>query len=102
MNLVWLKAKMKEKGVKQSDIAELLGITQGTVSKILRGDQIMKASEADNIRRYLGYRLPEDLPDNSPERQIMDVLSNLDEIGKTHLVEFLKATVHRNPDSLTH
>ena len=95
MDLYLLKSKLKERNITQADVAVLLGCSQGKVSKIFRGDQIMKAEEADTIRRHLGYKLPEDLTVGTPERTVIDGLSELDEHGKEALASFLDALVRQ-------
>lgn len=100
MNLEWLKAQISVKRISQAEIAEILGVTQGTVSKLVNGRQVLKAHEADAIRRYLGYTLPEDLQEGTPEKIILEGLSNLDEEGKRSLAYFLERLAGRPDQSL--
>ena len=93
--MTWLKDQLKQKGISQAEIADLLGVTQGKVSKMLNGAVQIKSSEADQIRRFLGYKLPEDLVPGSLEHEIMTILSDLDENGRNAVALYLEALTGR-------
>lgn len=93
MELVWLRKTIEERGVPQKEIADVIGVSESAMSKILSGQRQLKSVEADKIRRHLGYILPEDLAPGTPERQIIDRLAVLDERGKRALALYLEALV---------
>lgn len=94
----WLKSQLKEKGISQAEIAQLLGVTQGKVSKMLNGALQIKSSDADRIRRHLGYLLPEDLQPGTLEYEIMTALAELDAHEKSALAMYLEALTGRHHD----
>lgn len=60
MDLDWIRQQMEIKGVSQRDLGAAIGLSDAKISNVLRGARQLKASEADGIRRFFGYRLPED------------------------------------------
>lgn len=99
MDLAWLDKTLKERGITQREIAELLGYREGTVSKIINGKQVMKAWEADRIRRFLGYRLPEDYKPDGPERRVLNVLAELGPDAQNALVSAIELLAGQKAES---
>lgn len=97
MDLDWLRKALAHKGISQRELAERVGLSESAMSKVMSGDRSLKADEADEIRRALGYILPEDLKPGTPERQIIDLIADLDEREKTALVLYLEALAGRSP-----
>lgn len=95
MDVNWLKQALETKGISQRELAERVGLTESQISKVMSGDRALKADEADAIRRALGYMLPEDLKPGSVERQIIDLVADLDERERTALVLYLEALAGR-------
>lgn len=62
MDMDWVKHQIELKGLTQRALADALGITEQKMSHIFTGRRRVLADEADQIRRFLGYTLPEDLP----------------------------------------
>lgn len=60
MKLDWIRQQLDEKGISQLKLAAAIGLTPVQLNKTLQGNRVLRASEADNIRRYFGYTLPED------------------------------------------
>ncbi len=58
----WVKQQIEMKGLTQRALADALGITEQKMSHIFTGRRRVQADEADKIRRFLGYSLPEDRP----------------------------------------
>jgi transcriptional regulator with XRE-family HTH domain len=60
MDLNWIRQQLESKGVSQAELGSAIGLTSVQVNKILTGYRRLTSEEADNIRRFFGYRLPED------------------------------------------
>lgn len=56
----WIKQQMALKGISQRELALSVGLTDAKMSNVLRGERLLKSTEADDIRRFFGYALPED------------------------------------------
>ena len=52
-----LRAEMARRGMKQKDLANLLGVTEATVSRWLAGSRAMKLEEAKKVANELNERL---------------------------------------------
>jgi repressor LexA len=53
MDVVTLRALLRQRGIRQGALADYLGIDQPKVSKILRGERQIKAAEMDRLRTFL-------------------------------------------------
>jgi SOS-response transcriptional repressor LexA len=62
-----IRALLKERGTKQKDAAEVLGLTPDKFSKVLKGTRKLTAAETDLLRRFLGVTDPAALP---PSRRL--------------------------------
>ncbi len=91
----WLRSAIHEHGVTQRELAASAGLSESAMSKILSGHRALKASEADAMRRRLGYALPEDLKPGTTQRRIMDRLAELDERQQAVLAAFLDTLTGR-------
>lgn len=49
-----VRARMKELGVKQADLAKAMGLNQSAISNLLKGQRQVKVHEAAVIEKYLG------------------------------------------------
>lgn len=98
MDLNWLREALADKAISQREIAARIGLSESQFSKVLSGDRALKASEADAIRRALGYILPEDVKPGSYQHKIMERMAELDERQKAALAVYLDAlTGHSDP-----
>lgn len=61
MDLGWIRQQMEIKGVSQRELGSAIGLSDSKISLVLKGDRQLKASEADGIRRFFGFSLPEDI-----------------------------------------
>ena len=52
-----LRAEMARRGMKQKDLATLLGVTEATASRWLTGSRSMKLEEAKTIANELNERM---------------------------------------------
>ncbi len=62
MNITWIRQQLAIAGKTQSDLGDAIGLTSVQVNKILMGGRQLKADEADKIRSFFGFVLPEDQP----------------------------------------
>lgn len=58
----WVRQQLEAKGLTQRALAEALGISEQKMSHVFTGRRGIRADEADKIRRFFGYTLPEDRP----------------------------------------
>lgn len=61
-----LKSFRKENGISQQDLADFLGIGQGYVSQMERGDRPIPKSALDKILANPEWKVPDDVPDTAP------------------------------------
>lgn len=90
MRMEWLKYEMQARGLKARHIAEAIGLNDGQMSLVLSGKRKLSAMEADNIRRYLGYTLPDDEA-SELDRRLLRSLSRMSEERKRALEVILEA-----------
>ena len=57
-----LKARARKRGIKQKDLAEFLGVSEGTMSKWLNRDVPIPPAHMRSLARKLGIRLNDLLP----------------------------------------
>jgi len=51
---------MEIKGISQRELGIAIVLSDAKISNVLRGAMQLKSDEADGIRRYFGFTLPED------------------------------------------
>lgn len=56
----WIRQQLDAKGVSQGELGAAIGLTSVQVNKILTGYRRLESTEADKIRKFFGYRLPEE------------------------------------------
>lgn len=91
MRLDWIAEQLGARGVTQKELGDAIGLSEVQVSKVMHGHRRLTATEADAIRRFFGYPMPDDLLPGRPERIVLDGLSVLDEAQKRALALYLKA-----------
>lgn len=77
MRLEWIDEQLREHGKTRKELADAIGLTESQMSKTMNGSRVLPASEADSIRRYFGFRLPDD-PAVSDLDRIYAYISRLD------------------------
>ena len=90
MDVDWLRRELEERRISQAEMARVLGIGEPAMSKAMNGTRKFSATEADTIRRYLGYRLPGDTPDER-RRRIDRAVSGLHGDQERALALYLEA-----------
>lgn len=86
----WVREQMERRQVSQADLAAAIGLTEPQMSKVMGGTRMLKASEADAIRRYFGYMMPDDRSD-AVYASILDQLTVLQADQKQALALYLEA-----------
>ena len=57
----WIRDQLESRHISQATLAEAVGLTAVQMNKVLSGYRVLQSTEADAIRRYFGYDLPEDV-----------------------------------------
>lgn len=84
----WLRRQLEDRGITQADAGLAIGLSESKMSKVMNGSRKLSADEADGLRRFLGYHLPDD-PQDSPEVRIMTHLAKLQSDQKRAVETFL-------------
>ncbi len=72
-----IMTKLKQNGKKQIELADALGVSKQTMSKMLSGSRVINAVELKQIAEFLGtsmeelVAIPENLPDKNVVRAFM-------------------------------
>ena len=72
-----IMTKLKQNGKKQIELADALGVSKQTMSKMLSGSRVINAVELTRIAEFLGtsmeelVAIPENLPDKNVVRAFM-------------------------------
>jgi transcriptional regulator with XRE-family HTH domain len=90
MRMDWVRQQLERRGASQTDLARAIGLTESQMSKAMNGGRRLTASEADSIRRFFGYRLPDD-PLDPVDALINDHLTRLRTDQKRALALYLEA-----------
>lgn len=91
----WIAQKLEETGTSQVELAGAIGLTESQMSKSLKGNRRFSAEEADAIRRFFGYRLPEDPHPTPFDAEIEALLVKLSLPEKQTVRLFLEALASR-------
>lgn len=83
MKLEWIREQLDHKNVSQAELAEAIGISAPQLNKTLSGNRVLKSCEADNIRRFFGFQIPEEIApirvengdETPPNRALVSVLN---------------------------
>lgn len=59
---MWIRQQLALAGKTQGDLGDAVGLTSVQINKILQGGRRLKADEADRIRKFFGFSLPEERP----------------------------------------
>jgi len=86
----WVKQQMERRGIGQRELGEAIGLSESQMSKVIHGGRKLSSTEADAIRRYFGYRLPDD-PVDTIEARIFDHLATLRGDQKRAVALYLEA-----------
>ena len=89
MRMEWLKEQLRDRGISQVDAGAAIGLSESKMSKVMNGSRKLSADEADGLRRFLGYYLPDDSRD-APEVRIMGHISKLQSDQKQAVEAFLR------------
>jgi hypothetical protein len=62
MDVNWIREQLAIAGKTQGDLGAAIGLTSVQINKVLQGNRTLKSEEADKIRRFFGFSLPEERP----------------------------------------
>lgn len=57
----WIREQLDSRNIPQAELAVAIGISPSQLNKTLSGTRVLKSTEADDIRRYFGYKIPEEV-----------------------------------------
>lgn len=86
----WIDEQLRARGINRRELADAIGFTEVQMSKTMNGHRRLTADEADAIRRFFGYRLPDD-PPSSDLDLIQDYLARLGAPQRRAVVLYLEA-----------
>ena len=87
----WIDEQLEKRGLPRRALSDAVpGLTEAKISLIMSHRRKLSADEADAIRRFFGYRLPDDPPESELDR-IQDQLARLDERQRLAVVLYLEA-----------
>ena len=87
----WLTEQLQRKGMNRRQLAAVIpGMTETKLSLSMSGARKLSASETDAIRRFFGYRLPDD-PQDTLADAISDRLSTLGDNQLRSVILYLEA-----------
>lgn len=91
MRLDWIDEQLQARGMTRRALADAIPtLTESKLSLTMKGERKLSAVEADNIRRFFGYRLPDDLPRGMTDL-IHDQLAMLGDDQKRAVALYLEA-----------
>lgn len=90
MKVEWLKSEIDRRNLSQRDVGEAVGLSDAQMSKVMAGSRKLSAAEADAIRRFLGYTLPDDEATELDNR-LLRALSRMTDGEKAALEVFLSS-----------
>jgi len=98
MKVEWIDAELTKRGLPRKSLADAIhGMTETKLSLVMSGKRQLKATEADQIRRFFGYRLPDDPPRGRLDL-ISDQLALLDEDQLRAVLLYLDALSGNHPE----
>jgi hypothetical protein len=79
MRLRWIDEQLETRGLPRKALADAIPtLNESKLSLVMSGHRKLSATEADQIRRFFGYRLPDDPPRHALDL-VVDRLARLDE-----------------------
>ena len=96
MRLEWIDEQLKKRKLPRRALAFAIpGMTEAKLSLVMSGTRKLSSTEADNIRRFFGYRLPDD-PITTLADKVQASLSALDDDQLQTVVLYLEALTGAN------
>ena len=92
----WIDEQIAKRGINRRELADHIGFTEPQMSKVMNGTRKLSAAEADAIRHFFGYRLPDD-PVTDDLARIHDVLAMLGDRQRRAVVLYLEALAGGEP-----
>lgn len=87
----WIDSELKARGKPRRALMDAVpNLTEKKISEIFSGRRRLTADEADDIRRWFGYRMPQD-PPTEIHHQIDDLLARVHESQRPAVILYLEA-----------
>jgi len=97
MRLDWIDKQLELRGLTRRALADAIPtLTESKLSLTMKGERKLTAVEADNIRRFFGYRLPDDPPRNIADA-LQDQLALLGDDQLRTVALYLEALTGNSP-----
>lgn len=94
----WIDQQLKARDMPRARLAEaIVGMTETKLSLVMSGRRKLSSDEADAIRRFFGYRLPDD-PPRSEIDVLQDQLAMLGDNQVRAVALYLEALVGAKPE----
>lgn len=78
----WIDEQLEKKGLPRRALSDAIpGMTPVKVSLVMSGKRKLSADEADAIRRFFGYRLPDDPPRSKADKLADELADKLSQLG---------------------
>lgn len=98
MNVDWIDSELTKRGLPRKRLADAIeGMTETKLSLVMSGKRQLKATEADQIRRFFGYRLPDDPPRGRADL-VTDRVGSLNEDQLRAVLLYLDALTGSRPE----
>ena len=99
MDMNWITEQLHRKGMNRRQLAAVIpGMTETKLSLSMSGARKLSAAETDAIRRFFGYRLPDD-----PQTTLADVAADqLASLGDSQLRSVILYLEALTGDKLEH
>lgn len=93
----WIDEQLNERGWPRKRLADSIPtLNESKLSLVMSGQRKLSATEADQIRRFFGYRLPDDPPRNALD-QVVDRIALLDAKQIPAVILYLEALAGTDP-----
>lgn len=97
MRIAWIDEQLAKRGMPRRELASAIGFTESQMSKVMNGTRQLSADEADAIRRFFGYRLPDD-PVDTDMSHIEGYIERLDARQRRAVALYLEALAGDGPE----
>lgn len=98
MRVSWIDEQLSKRGLPRRALADAVpGLTESKLSLVFKGERKLSADEADAIRKFFGYHLPDE-PKDVLSQKIEDSLAQLGEHQRQNVVLYLEALLGEAPE----
>ena len=98
MRLGWIDEQLSARGLPRRALADAIPTLNETkLSRVMAGERRITVEEADAIRRFFGYRLPDD-PSDGPLAVVHDQIARLGDNQLAAVALYLEALSGNGPE----